>query len=287
LAKMRGLGRGLDALLGGDTQSAAPPGETLTSVALDAIQPGRYQPRTRMDESALAELADSIRAQGLMQPILVRPLHGGKGGYEIIAGERRWRAARIAGLSTVPVIVREVQDNAALAMALIENIQREDLNPLEEAAGIQRLIEEFRMTHESAAQAVGRSRSAVSNLLRLLTLAPAVRQYLERGELDMGHARAILALPSTGQLEAARAIVAKRMSVRETEKFVTRLLQVGRSDQRRRPDRDVARLEDELSERVGTRVEIKPGAKGTGRIVVRYSNHDHFDDLVERLAARR
>jgi ParB family chromosome partitioning protein len=281
---MRGLGRGLDALLGGDEAAAAPAGESLAAVSIDAIQPGRYQPRTRMDQTALAELADSIRAQGLMQPILVRPV--APGNFEIIAGERRWRAARMAGLTTVPVLVREVKDNAALAMALIENIQREDLNPLEEAAGIQRLIDEFRMTHEGAAEAVGRSRSAVSNLLRLLALSPAVRELLERGELDMGHARALLALPAARQLEAARAIVAKGFSVRETEKLVARLLNDDRRQPRRRRDRDIARLEEELSERIGTRVEIRPGVKGTGRIVVRYHDHDHFDDIIARLCVR-
>ena len=285
MAKMRGLGRGLDALLGGDEAVQPSAGEALTTVAIDAIQPGRYQPRTRMDQTALAELADSIRAQGLMQPILVRP--AAPGNFEIIAGERRWRAARMAGLTSVPVLVREVKDNAALAMALIENIQREDLNPLEEAAGIQRLIDEFRMTHEGAAEAVGRSRSAVSNLLRLLSLAPPVRDLLERSELDMGHARALLSLSAGRQVEAARTIVAKRLSVRETEKLVARLMQAADRRVRRGPDRDIARLEDDLSERIGTRVEIRPGSKGTGRIVVRYLNHDHFDDIVTRLCARQ
>ncbi|RPI47416.1 MAG: ParB/RepB/Spo0J family partition protein [Betaproteobacteria bacterium] len=284
MAKMRGLGRGLDALLGGDEGSASAPGEALATVPIDAIQPGRYQPRTRMDQTALGELADSIRAQGLMQPILVRPIAAGN--YEIIAGERRWRAARMAGLSSVPVLVRDVKDNAALAMALIENIQREDLNPIEEAAGIQRLIDEFRMTHEGAAEAVGRSRSAVSNLLRLLSLMPQVRELVERGELDMGHARALLALPATRQAEAARTVAAKRLSVRETEQLVARLSKGGPAQSRRRVDRDIARLEEELSERIGTRVEIKPGTKGTGRIVVRYVNHDHFDELVARLCTR-
>ena len=284
MAKMRGLGRGLDALLGNDSESPAKPGETLTTLPIDAIQPGHYQPRTRMDQGSLAELADSIRAQGLIQPILVRPR--GVGDYEIIAGERRWRAARMAGLASVPVIVREVKDNAALVIALIENIQREDLNPLEEAAGIQRLIDEFRMTHEGAAEAVGRSRSAVSNLLRLLTLVPAVRELVERSELDMGHARALLALPAARQLEAARTIVAKGLSVRETEKLVGELLKDAQPRARKRADRDVVRLEQELSEKAGTRVEIKPGSKGKGRIIVRYVNHDHFDELVARLCTR-
>lgn len=286
MAKMRGLGRGLDALLGGDASGpkVAMPGESLTTVNIDAIQPGRYQPRTRMDQEALADLASSIKSQGLMQPILVRSISTGN--YEIIAGERRWRAARMAGLSEVPVVVREVGDNAALAMALIENIQREDLNPIEEAAGIQRLIDEFQMTHEAAAQAVGRSRSAVSNLLRLLSLTPSVRELLEGGTIDMGHARALLALSPQRQAEAARIVVGKGLSVRETEQLVASLIKESPTPPKRRVDRDVARLEEELSERVGTRIEIKPGAKGTGKIVVRYASHDHFDDLVARLATR-
>jgi ParB family chromosome partitioning protein len=286
MAKMRGLGRGLDALLGGDSTATAStsPGESLTTVNIDAIQPGRYQPRTRMDQEALSDLASSIKSQGLMQPILVRSISTGH--YEIIAGERRWRAARMAGLGEVPVVVREVGDNAALAMALIENIQREDLNPIEEAAGIQRLIDEFQMTHEAAAQAVGRSRSAVSNLLRLLSLTPSVRELLEGGTIDMGHARALLALSPQSQTEAARVVVGKGLSVRDTEQLVANLIKDVPSSPRRRVDRDVVRLEEELSERVGTRIEIKPGTKGTGKIIVRYASHDHFDDLVARLASR-
>ncbi len=285
MAKLRGLGRGLDALLGADKpaqQSGG--GDTLATVDIDALSPGRYQPRTRMDQSALEDLANSIKAQGLMQPILVRSVSPGS--YEIIAGERRWRAARIAGMTAVPVVVREVGDNAALAMALIENIQREDLNPLEEAAGIQRLIDEFRMTHEAAAEAVGRSRSAVSNLLRLLSLTPSVRDLLDRGEIDMGHARALLALSPSRQTEAARTVVAKGLSVRETEQLVANLLRDATTPPKRKVDRDVARLEEELSERIGTRVEIKPGTRGTGKIVVRYASHDHFDELVARLSTR-
>ena len=285
MAKLRGLGRGLDALLGADKpaqQSGG--GDTLATIDIDALSPGRYQPRTRMDQSALEDLANSIKAQGLMQPILVRSVSPGS--YEIIAGERRWRAARIAGMTAVPVVVREVGDNAALAMALIENIQREDLNPLEEAAGIQRLIDEFRMTHEAAAEAVGRSRSAVSNLLRLLSLTPSVRDLLDRGEIDMGHARALLALSPSRQTEAARTVVAKGLSVRETEQLVANLLRDATTPPKRKVDRDVARLEEELSERIGTRVEIKPGTRGTGKIVVRYASHDHFDELVARLSTR-
>jgi len=284
MARPRGLGRGLDALLG-DESPAASPAESIATVALYAIQPGRYQPRTRMDQTALAELADSIRVQGLMQPILVRPIEAGR--YEIIAGERRWRAARIAGLAQVPVLVREVADNAALAMALIENIQREDLNPLEEANGIQRLIDEFRMTHEAAAEAVGRSRSAVSNLLRLLVLAPAVREQVERGALSMGHARALLALSPAQQVEAGRVIEAKGLSVRETERLVARKLQSGTTAPKaKRVDRDIARMEEDVSDRIGTRVEIRPGRKGTGKLVLRYASFDHLDDLIARLQGK-
>jgi len=284
MAKMRGLGRGLDALLGSDKPAAASSGEALATVNIDAIQPGRYQPRTRMDQEALGDLASSIKAQGLMQPILVRSISAGN--YEIIAGERRWRAARMAGLTEVPVVVREVGDNAALAMALIENIQREDLNPIEEASGIQRLVDEFQMTHEAAAQAVGRSRSAVSNLLRLLSLTPSVRELLEGGTIDMGHARALLALSPQRQTEAARTVVGKGLSVRETEQLVAHLLKDTPVTPKRKIDRDVARLEEELSQRAGTRIEIKPSTKGTGKIIVRYVSHDHFDELVARLSTR-
>jgi ParB family chromosome partitioning protein len=204
MAKMKGLGRGLDALLGGDEPAVVVPAapDRQSELRTDQLQPGKYQPRTHMDDTALKELAASIKAQGIMQPILVRPVAGGC--FEIIAGERRWRAARIAGLETVPVLVREVADNAALAMALIENIQREDLNPLEQAVGIQRLVNEFGATHDQAADMVGRSRSAVTNLLRLLGLAAPVRELLQQGKLDMGHARALLALMGMQQIEAAR-----------------------------------------------------------------------------------
>ena len=210
MAKMKGLGRGLDALLGGDVTAATPANpDQPAEVKIDLLQPGKYQPRTRMDEAALMELADSIKSQGIMQPILVRPV--GSGRYEIIAGERRWRAARIAGLGAVPVLVRAVPDNAALVMALIENIQREDLNPLEQANGIQRLVTEFGVTHDKAAAMVGRSRSAVTNLLRLLGLAEPVRDLLQQGVLDMGHARALLALPGMQQIQTAR-LVAERQA---------------------------------------------------------------------------
>jgi ParB family chromosome partitioning protein len=277
--KPKGLGRGLDALLGGD--DSTPRKDAMATLPVGAIRPGKYQPRTRMDEQALKELAASISAQGLMQPLLVRPI--GREQYELIAGERRWRAAQIAGLTEVPVLVREVPDNAALAMALIENIQREDLNPLEEAAGLQRLVDEFRMTHEQAAEAVGRSRSATTNLLRLLKLAKPVQAMLMQGVLEMGHARALLPLDGAHQIEAANRIAARRLSVRESEALATRLLRTPAWRRKPRTDRDLARLEEEASERLGTTVQIRPGRKGSGTIVLRYSGLDHLDQLLKKL----
>ena len=221
--KPKGLGLGLEALLGPKVSDAAPAADGAPSaLKLDLLQPGRYQPRTRMDEGSLYELAESIKSQGIMQPILVRPVGGAR--YEIIAGERRFRAARLAGLDEVPVLVRQVPDESAAVMALIENIQREDLNPLEEAQGLQRLIDEFKLTHEQAAQAVGRSRSAASNLMRLLQLADPVQTALMAGDLDMGHARALLALPAAQQVMAGQEIVARKLSVREAERLVARQL---------------------------------------------------------------
>jgi ParB family chromosome partitioning protein len=272
----KGLGRGLDALLGGNE----PPREALATIETARIRPGRYQPRTRMDEQALAELAQSIRSQGLLQPLVVRPVEQG---YELIAGERRWRAAQMAGLAQVPVVIREVPDDAALVMALIENIQREDLNAMEEAAAVQRLIDEFKMTHEQAADAVGRSRSATSNLLRLLKLAKPVQELLMRGALEMGHARALLALDAARQIEAGTRIVAKRLSVRETEALVQSLLRAPASRRRKKTDRDLARLEEELSERLGTTVEIRAARKGRGQLVLHYASLDHLEQLLKRL----
>ncbi len=281
MAKMKGLGRGLDALLGEDEPAAAG-ADQLAELTTDLLQPGKYQPRTRMDEAALRELADSIKTQGVMQPILVRPLSAGR--YEIIAGERRWRAARLAGLSTVPALVRAVSDSAALAMALIENIQREDLNPLEQANGIQRLITEFGITHERAAEMVGRSRSAVTNLLRLLTLAAPVRELLQQGKLEMGHARALLALSGIQQIEAARGVAARSLSVRETERLVARLISGAAGKKIRRvADRDVLRLQEELAQKLGTRVTIKSGAKGRGALVIDYTSLAQLDALLARL----
>jgi ParB family chromosome partitioning protein len=278
MSKPKGLGRGLDALLGGDD---APTKDALATLPVGAIRPGRYQPRSRMDQTALAELAASIRVQGLMQPLLVRPLERDR--YELIAGERRWRAAQMAGLAEVPALVREVPDEAALAMSLIENIQRENLNPIEEAAGLQRLVDEFRMTHEQAADAVGRSRSATTNLLRLLKLAKPVQQMLMEGTLEMGHARALLALDGARQIEAANRVAARGLSARETEALVARLQRGQVLRRKRGTDRDLARLEEEISERLGTTVEIRAGRKGSGKIVLHYSGLDHLEQLLKKL----
>ncbi len=272
----KGLGGGVDALLGA---AEAPARVLLGTTDTARIHPGRYQPRTRMDEQALKELSDSTRAQGLLQPVVVRP-HGG--GYELIAGERRWRAAQMAGLTQIPAVVREVPDEAALVMALIENIQREDLNPMEQATAVQRLIDEFKMTHEQAADAVGRSRSATTNLLRLLKLARPVQEMLMRGALEMGHARALLSLDGARQIEVATRIGAKRLSVRETEALVQQLLRAPAVRRKKRSDRDVARLEEELSERLGTTVEIRQARKG-GKLVVHYSSAEHLEQLLKRL----
>jgi ParB family transcriptional regulator, chromosome partitioning protein len=280
MTKIKGLGRGLDALLGAPDEPATS-GEMLTLLAIDALQPGRYQPRTRMDPQALAELAESIKAQGLMQPILTRPL--GAGRYEILAGERRWRAARMAGLASVPVLVRDVPDRNALAIALIENLQREDLNPLEEAAGVKRLIEEFAMTHAEAAAAVGRSRVAITNALRLLELAPPVQELLREGKLDMGHARALLALPALKQIELAREAVARELSVRQVEALVAGLAKRAAPGARAAPDRDVARLEEEWSQRLGTTVKIQTGLKpGSGKLVIHYATLDQLEAILAK-----
>ena len=280
--KPKGLGRGLDALLGGENESPRRDKDAVGTLPVAAIRPGKYQPRTRMNEQALNELAASSREQGLMQPLLVRPV--GADQYELIAGERRWRAAQIAGLKEVPALIREVPDKAALAMALIENIQREDLNPIEEAAGLERLIDEFRMTHEQAAEAVGRSRSATTNLLRLLKLAKPVQAMLMQGELEMGHARALLPLDGARQIEAANRITARQLSVRESEALAARLLRSPAAGRRKqRTDRDLARLEEEVSQRLGTTVQIRPGRKGSGTIVLSYSGLDHLDQLLKKL----
>jgi len=287
--KLKGLGRGLEALLGPKDDAGTSEGgaraETPSQLALTQLQPGKYQPRTRMDEGALAELAESIKAQGLMQPILVRQVAPSK--YEIIAGERRFRAARIAGLESVPVLVKDVPDEAAAAMALIENIQREDLNPLEEAQGVDRLIREFGLTHEQAAQAIGRSRSATSNLLRLLNLAKPVQDMLLAGDLEMGHARALLAVDGATQIQLAHQVVSKQLSVRDAERLVSKVAaefalkpsqatKAGKS-------RDVERLEEELSDLLATRVTIKANAKGKGQVVIDFSGYDQLDGVIAKL----
>jgi len=281
MARIKGLGRGLDALLGTDDEAGGG-GETLASLPVDQLQPGRFQPRARIGQEGLAELAESIKAQGVMQPILVRPI--GAGRYEIVAGERRWRAARMAGLAAVPALVRDVPDRHALAIALIENLQREDLNPLDEAMGIQRLTEEFGMTHAEAAAAMGRSRAAITNALRLLELAPPVQELLREDKLDMGHARALLALPALKQIDLAREAVARQLSVRQIEKRVAALTARPGARPRARNDRDVARLEDELSGQLGTTVSIRTAAKpGSGRLVIHYSSLAQLEVLLNRL----
>jgi ParB family chromosome partitioning protein len=290
--KPKGLGRGLDALLGADTNSLDQVGQpvTLTStpntLLIVQLQAGKYQPRTRMDEGALAELADSIRAQGIMQPILVRPLDALKGQYEIIAGERRFRAAQLAGLTEVPVLVKEVADEHAAAMALIENIQREDLNPLEEAQGVKRLIEEFGLTHEQAATAIGRSRSATSNLLRLLNLATPVQTMLLAGDIDMGHARALLAVDAAIQIQLANQIIAKRLSVRDAEALVNRTIKEPSNKTALKPtsqSRDVTRLEETLSDQLGTKVSLKVASKGRGQLIIDFHGWDHCSSIIEKL----
>jgi ParB family chromosome partitioning protein len=281
MVKVKGLGRGLDALLGGD-DNPAPTQDRQAEVKTDLLQPGKYQPRTHMDEAALKELAESIKAQGVIQPILVRPVANGR--FEIIAGERRWRAARMAGLEAVPALVRDVSDNAALAMALIENIQREDLDPLEQAKGIQRLVDEFGATHDKAAEMLGRSRSAVSNLLRLLALSAPVRELVQQRKIDMGHARALLALSGIQQIETARLIASQGLSVRDTERLVAKLLK-GTTTRKaaRSTDRDVLRLEEDLAEKLGTKVAIKQRSQGRGTLLIDYTTLAQLDVILARL----
>ncbi|NHQ89138.1 ParB/RepB/Spo0J family partition protein [Janthinobacterium lividum] len=289
--KLKGLGRGLDALLGGGGGDFTSPDTNQPSkLPVSQMQAGKYQPRTRMDEGALNELAASIKAQGLMQPILVRPIGqdtlSGLVKYEIIAGERRFRASQLAGLTEVPVLVRDVDDLAAAAMALIENIQREDLNPLEEAQGIHRLIADFSFTHEQAATALGRSRSAVSNLLRLMNLAAPVQTMLMAGDIDMGHARALLAVDAASQITLANQVVAKRLSVRETEKLVTRTVEEAANPvepRQKEKSGDIARLEEELSDALATPVVFKMGNKGRGQLVIDFADLDVLDGLLTRL----
>ena len=284
MKRSKGLGRGLDALLGG---ASSAPASSPTVLPLQQLRPGKYQPRTRVDPEALSELAESIKAQGVIQPILVRMVSNGEAdSYEIIAGERRVRAAALAGLHEVPVIVRQVPDNAALAIALIENIQREDLNPLEEAQGVQRLIREFHFTHEQAAQAIGRSRSATSNLLRLTNLAAPVQQMVLDGKLDMGHARALLALSAAQQIQLGHRIAAEQLSVRAAEALVARGTGAkARKASKAAPTRgrDIVRLEDELSDTLGADVRVRADARGRGELAIKFSSLDQLEGIVARL----
>ena len=280
MKRNKGLGRGLDALLGGESTATAASAGVLP---LDQLRPGKYQPRTRMNPEALRELAESIKAQGVMQPVLVRAVADG---YEIIAGERRVRAATIAGLHEIPVIIKQVPDNAALAMALIENIQREDLNPLEEAHGVQRLIGEFHFTHEQAAQAIGRSRSATSNMLRLTNLAAPVQQMVLDGKLDMGHARALLAMSAAQQIQLGNRIAAEQLSVRATEALVARSGAVkARKTSKKTPARarDIVRLEDELADTLGADVRLHADARGKGELTIKFASLDQLEGIVARL----
>jgi len=280
-AKKRGLGRGLDALLG---QSNATEGngysqdQQLKELPVDLIQRGKYQPRRDMDPQALEELAESIRAQGVMQPIVVRSIGGER--YEIIAGERRWRATQLAGLDTIPTVIRDVPDEAAIAMALIENIQREDLNPIEEAIALQRLQQEFELTQQQVADAVGKSRVSITNLLRLTSLPEDVKLMLERGDLEMGHARALLGLLAEQQTTAARQVVAKGLTVRQTEALVRQWLNPRRDPGQQRLNPDVERLQQDLGERLGAEVKLQHGAKGKGKLVISYSSLDELDGIL-------
>jgi len=280
MVKPKGLGRGLDALLAGDSSTST---DALRMVEIHQLKPGKYQPRTQMDQESLADLASSIKSQGIMQPILVRDT-GDK--LEIIAGERRWRASQLAGLQEVPVLVREIPDEAALAMALIENIQREDLNPLEEANGIKRLIDEFGMTHQAAADAVGRSRTAVTNLLRLLNLAKPVQELVMQGRIDMGHARALLSLEGAKQITIAEQIAQAGLSVREAEALVKRASSDPSRPSAKKVDKDVKRLQDELSDLLGAEVQIQAASNGKGKVSIRYHSLDQLDGLISAIRGK-
>nr|WP_330217627.1 ParB/RepB/Spo0J family partition protein [Endozoicomonas numazuensis] len=299
MAKKR-LGTNLSALMGGANLSSSvsdeltnptgtPEGEAiqdkeLKEIPVEFVVRGKYQPRRDMHPDALEELAESIKAQGVMQPIIVRPLSQNR--YEIIAGERRWRAAQIAGLSEVPALIRDVPDEAAIAMALIENIQREDLNPIEEAIALSRLQKEFELTQQEVAEAVGKSRTAVANTLRLMSLSPDVKKMLEYGDLEMGHARALLPLSDMEQLEAARTVVSKGLSVRQTEALIRRMIQEkeqGKKKTQKKIDPDIKRLEDDLSDRIGAKVAITHSAKGKGKLVISYNSLDELDGVLAHI----
>ncbi len=291
-AKKRGLGRGLDALLSGINDAAAAPGERGSanadlpnSLPIDLIQRGRFQPRTDFDPDTLRELADSIAAQGVIQPVVVRPLDGGR--YELIAGERRWRACQQAGLQEIPVVVRDVSEQSAMAMGLIENIQRADLNPLEEASALHRLLNEFGLTHQQVAQSVGKSRTTVTNLLRLLELNSDVKRLIEQGKIEMGHARALLGLKGPEQSSAAHRVSSQGLSVRDTEKLVRRLQQrketVRSQAEAAPPDPNIRRLQDSLTEKLGARVSIQHGAKGKGKLVIAYNSPDELEGILDHI----
>lgn len=290
-AKKRGLGKGLDALLGASKTLTKPEidqtisqelsQETLKHLPVDLLQRGKYQPRHDMHSEALEELAQSISKQGVMQPIIVRPLKGNK--YEIIAGERRWRASQLAGLETIPAIIRDVADDAAVVMSLIENIQRENLNPIEEAMALQRLQQEFGLTQQLVAEAVGKSRSTVTNLLRLTSLAEPVKRLLEHGDLEMGHARALLTLPNDKQIDSARLVVAKGLSVRQTEALVRKQLQTKEAVETVKINPDVKALEQRLAERLGAKVILQNNAKGKGKVVIHYNSLDELDGILEHI----
>ncbi len=283
MARHKALGRGLDALLGGHPKGRQE--EVLAQLPVESLAPGKYQPRTRMDQAALAELAESIRARGVIQPVVVRPV--GQDRYEILAGERRWRAARMAGLDRLPAVIREVPDEAALGIGLIENIQREDLNPIEEASGLKRLIDEFALTHEQVASAVGRSRAGVTNLLRLLELAPPVQAMVQDGRIDMGHARALLTLSRGRQVELAGIVAERGLSVRETERLAQETAAAPRAARPApRLDADSRRLEEELAESLGATVRLKPRQGGKGAVVIEYGSLEELEGLLERLRAR-
>lgn len=291
-SKRNALGRGLSAMLArSEAEQRQQDQANLRELPVDLIQPGRYQPRTVMDPDKLQELADSIRAQGMVQPIIVRPL--ATDSYELIAGERRWRAAQLAGLQVVPAVIRDVSDEVTVAMALIENIQREDLNPLEEAGALQRLIHEFAMTHEQAGKAVGRSRAAVSNLLRLLELEREVQQLVNQRALDMGHARALLALRGQAQIAAARHVVGKQLSVRATEQYLAGLtISAGSGNgqsarrQSAQPDADTRRLQQQLTEQLGAPIQIRHQSGGAGKLIISYHNLDELDGIIERISGK-
>lgn len=278
------LGKGLDALLGDSLAASTKARDEMRRLPVELLQPGKYQPRSQMSKESLEELAQSIRTQGIVQPILVRKL--ATGNYEIIAGERRWRAAQLAGLDEVPTVVRNIPDEAALAVALIENIQRENLTPIEEAGGIRRLLDEFGMTHQQAAENVGRSRAAVTNLLRLLTLTKEARGLLASGKLDMGHGRALLALSGSDQVKTARTVVDRGMSVRETENLVRKIIERGQSQaktaKKKKPNADILNLQEKISARLGARVQIRDSS-GKGKLIIQYNSLDELDGILEKI----